>query len=75
MFSSSLFSVKNVLDKEKALYIINNIGDEFCSLVDQEKKALALAGANGKSCSLFAGLIRCCGESISERGRCIHGSS
>jgi len=29
----------NTLTKEGALYIISNIADEFCSLVQEEKRA------------------------------------
>jgi hypothetical protein len=36
------YSVVDILSKEGALYILSNIADEFCSLVQEEKGAKAL---------------------------------
>lgn len=37
-----MFLVVDILSKKEALYILNNVADEFCSLVKEEKGARAL---------------------------------
>ena len=33
-----------MMDKNTSLYILLNIGDQFCSVMQQEKKAITQAG-------------------------------
>ena len=39
-----------MMDKNTSLYILFNIGDQFCSVMREEKKAITLAGENGEQC-------------------------
>lgn len=36
------------LDKQTSLYILFNVGDQFCSVMQEEKNAVALAETDGK---------------------------
>lgn len=37
-----------MMDKGTSLYILFNIGDQFCSVMQEEKKAITQAGENGE---------------------------
>lgn len=39
-----------MMDKNTSLYILFNIGDQFCSVMEEEKKAITQAGENGEQC-------------------------
>lgn len=40
------------LDKKTSLYILSNVGDQFCSVMQEEKKAFLFAGTDGKQVSV-----------------------
>ena len=42
------FPTVDRLDKKTSLYILHNIGDQFCSVMQEEKKAITCAEADGK---------------------------
>ena len=48
------FPTVDRLDKKTSLYILHNIGDQFCSVMQEEKKAITCAEADGKQGKLTA---------------------
>ena len=40
-----------MMDKITSLYILSHIGDQFCSVMQEEKKAITQAGENGNKTS------------------------
>jgi len=36
------------MDKNTSLYVLFNVGDQFCSVMQEEKKAITQAGEKGK---------------------------
>ena len=36
------------MDKKTSLYILFNVGDQFCNVMQEEKKAITQAGENGR---------------------------
>jgi len=40
-----------MMDKNTSLYILSHIGDQFCSVMQEEKKAITQAGENGNKTS------------------------
>lgn len=50
MFLKSVFSVMDpAMDIEMAKYVIDNVGDRFCELVEQEKAAMSWVSPDSKS--------------------------
>ena len=46
--SCFVFVIVERLDKKTSLYILSNVGDQFCSVMQEEKKAFLFAGTDGK---------------------------
>lgn len=46
--SCFIFVLVERLDKKTSLYILSNVGDQFCSVMQEEKKAFLFAGTDGK---------------------------
>lgn len=38
------FPLVESLDKQTSLYILSNVGDQFCCVMQEEKKAITFAG-------------------------------
>jgi len=46
--SCFIFVIVERLDKKTSLYILSNVGDQFCSVMQEEKKTFLFAGTDGK---------------------------
>ena len=40
-----------MMDKSTSLYVLSHIGDQFCSVMQEERKAITQAGENGNKTS------------------------
>ena len=48
-----------MMDKSTSLYVLSHIGDQFCSVMQEERKAITQAGENGNKTSQSLSGTRC----------------
>lgn len=45
---NTIFFTAERMDKNTSLYVLFNVGDQFCSVMQEEKKAITQAGEKGE---------------------------
>ena len=51
--------IADMMDKSTSLYVLSHIGDQFCSVMQEERKAITQAGENGNKTSQSLSGTRC----------------